>query len=231
MDGTGKLFSALLSYLDRDAVKIISLPGSGPQNYERLKEYVKTELPSGEFILVAESFSGPIAVSLANEGYKGLKALVLVATFLSPPNKLFLRLAQMMPIKVLMRLPLSAVFLRTFMLGRDVSNSEISIFRDVVDEVPDNILKQRLQAMCSLSMPRESSSISSVYIRPILDRLVPSRKILEISRCLKGLEEKTVNGPHFILQANPHECAVIINYMVQSFDKSLKNDARSTETF
>lgn len=231
MDGTGKLFSALLPYLDNETTQLLPLPSSGAQSYEKLKDYVKAELPNEDYVLVAESFSGPIAVLLAQERFRGLKALVLVATFISPPSKLLLSFAEILPIKLLIKLPFSSATLRAVMLGPNASNSDVSALKAVIDEVPANVLRWRLQAMRSLSLPSEGSSIPCVYIRPTSDRLVPPQKAVELHRCLDNLVEKAVKGPHFVLQANPRDCAAIINDVAASLDGSLQNDRHNARVF
>lgn len=225
MHGTRKLFSMLLPCLNSKDIKIVPLPSSGPQNYEQLKEFVKTQLPHEDYILVAESFSGPIAVLLAQERTRGLKALVFVATFVSPPNKLLLSLAEFLPIKMFMKLPFSSLVVRAIMLGPHASKNDVSALKEAIDEVPAKALRLRLRTMRSLSLPRERSSIPCVYIRPTSDRLIPSRKVAEMHEFFGSLLEREISGPHFVLQANPRECSTIINDVAQSFNKALKNDA------
>ncbi|MEZ5497538.1 MAG: hypothetical protein R3F25_12065 [Gammaproteobacteria bacterium] len=56
--------------------------------YEELTVYVTTQLPEEDYILVAESFSGPIAYQIAKKYSQNLKAAVFIATFLTSPNRL-----------------------------------------------------------------------------------------------------------------------------------------------
>ena len=58
LDGTGDMFAPILSLLTDFDTEVISLPQSGSQDYETLCEHVKLSLPSEDFILIAESFSG-----------------------------------------------------------------------------------------------------------------------------------------------------------------------------
>lgn len=220
MDGTGKLFAKLLPYLDESCTDIIPLPDHGSQTYEQLTAYVKSRLPEQDYILVAESFSGPIAVSLANESPTGLKGMVLVATFISPPNKMLLRLAEHLPIRTLLGLPLSSAVLRVFMLGSDARDVDIAAFKDIIRTIQPEVLKRRLQAIRSLSVAGKVSKIPAVSVRATVDRLVPADRTFEIRRCFDNLVEKTVAGPHFILQSRPSDCAAIINAMVDSCSAS-----------
>ena len=83
MDGTGSLFYPFTRCLPKHVeTKIISYSSQQPLSYRQLEEYVISQLPAtGEYILVAESFSGPIAIKIAGRANGGLKAVVLVASF------------------------------------------------------------------------------------------------------------------------------------------------------
>ena len=87
MDGTGRLFKPFVKLLpQRVGVRIINYPGHVYLNYEQLASRVRNELPAGEpFIIVAESYSGPIALTLAAQPVGGLLAVVLVSSFVSRP--------------------------------------------------------------------------------------------------------------------------------------------------
>ncbi|MGD2116027.1 MAG: alpha/beta hydrolase, partial [Acidobacteriota bacterium] len=91
LDGTGDLFR----WLEREApegfaVEPVSYPpdrGSGVLNYPAHLEVARRWLPAdGPFLLLGESFSGPVAVRLAAEAPPGLVGLILCATFVRPPS-------------------------------------------------------------------------------------------------------------------------------------------------
>lgn len=210
LDGTGQLFDALLPYLSNQSVRIIPLPNSGDQSYEFLTAYVKHELPKDDFILVAESFSGPIGAMLSCTNIENLKGVIFVATFLSPPRKLLLNIFQFLPIKQLSKIPMASIILRYFMLGGNASKDSVKMFQQVVDSVPAAVLRRRMASIIAFSMKTENILIPTVYIRAESDKLVPSAKSKEFERHFENIAIMDVAGPHFILQANPNECAEII---------------------
>jgi hypothetical protein len=65
MDGTGQLLRDFAKALHPDVdVVIVSYPGDAPFDYKQLETFVRERLPADSpFLLFAESFSGPIAVS------------------------------------------------------------------------------------------------------------------------------------------------------------------------
>ena len=92
LDGTGKLFAPLLEALPSSIkIQTVTYDLNKEQSYSELIKYVKSTLPQEEFVLLAESFSGPIAYQIALSQPKQLKALILVATFLENPRPLLLK--------------------------------------------------------------------------------------------------------------------------------------------
>ncbi len=149
---------------------------------------------------------------LARQKIQNLKAVIFVATFMSPPRRLLLKIIRRLPIKQFSKIPFAAIIYRHFMFGSHISEGIITQFQKVLTQLPSKILKQRILAIESLSPIGGSLEIPAVYIRPENDRLVPYSKCMEFTSLFKSISLKKINGPHFIIQANPEECAEVINY-------------------
>ena len=66
---------------------VVAYPVDSVIDYAGLTDHVRTLLPrESPFVLVAESFSGPIALRLASAPPHGLKGIVLVCTFAASPD-------------------------------------------------------------------------------------------------------------------------------------------------
>ena len=87
LDGSSRLSPPFLSALQAYGLttQAITLPAQGPQDHATLAQRLWSQLPSRPFILLAESFSGPLAVELATRHPTGLRGLVLAATFARRP--------------------------------------------------------------------------------------------------------------------------------------------------
>src|SRR5262245_10326170 len=87
MDGTGDLFAPLIAQLKGAPTPlVVSYPNAEPLGYSELTALARKALPRNQpYILLGESFSGPIAVQLAAERPHGLVGLVLCASFVSSP--------------------------------------------------------------------------------------------------------------------------------------------------
>lgn len=142
MDGTGELFELVLNELSEHECLVIPLPSSGKQDYCSLVEYVKSKLPEEECVLVAESFSGPIGAYLAKE--EKVKAIVFVATFLTPPSKFLLAMSQLLPIKFMSKLPGSGLVLQAMMFGHQASKELLNQFQNIIDQIDIKVLKEIL---------------------------------------------------------------------------------------
>jgi pimeloyl-[acyl-carrier protein] methyl ester esterase len=87
LEGSGILFEPLLKHFPRDWHSIVvRYPGDRILGYDELLPLVRAELPLGQrFLLVGESFSGPLAIRLAAEQPAGLCGVVLIASFATTP--------------------------------------------------------------------------------------------------------------------------------------------------
>src|SRR4051812_32511050 len=90
LDGTGLLFEPLLKiWNDAKPPIVISYPTNHFLDYSELEIYVRPQFPRREpYILVAESFGGPLAIRIAAHQPAFLKGLVLSATFVRQPRGL-----------------------------------------------------------------------------------------------------------------------------------------------
>lgn len=211
MDGTGDLFKPLLENMSsKIKAKIISFPTNEKLSYKKLIEYVRAKLPSNDdFMIVAESFSGPIAFSIAQNPPTNLKSVVFVCSFLKPPRK-FLILSKLIPLSFLFRLPIPELFIKRYFLGNKISDDVIHLFRKSISKVSKYVLSFRVREIADLEMTKRIVSIRCVYIQATNDKLVPPSNSKMFEKMISDFEVVKVPGPHFVLQANPGECVKTI---------------------
>src|SRR5437588_9478711 len=87
MDGVGFLFGPFLACLPGAcSVRVVRYPTDAELTYAQLEQHVSENLPGNEpSTLIAESFSGPIALRLTNNPTLNIRAVVLVCSFGSRP--------------------------------------------------------------------------------------------------------------------------------------------------
>jgi hypothetical protein len=106
------LFEPLLKEVPNDLqAKVISYPSDAILGDVALEQLVEAALPKNDpFIVVAESFSGPLAIRLASRPVTGLMGLVLTGTFVRRP----IPFPRAVVSKYIVRLVLSPLFVRHF---------------------------------------------------------------------------------------------------------------------
>ena len=87
LDGTGILFADFVKAIDPcvDCL-VLSYPKDQPMGYGDLDALVARSLPlSRPYVLLGESFAGPLALRIAARAPVGLVALILCVTFAKNP--------------------------------------------------------------------------------------------------------------------------------------------------
>lgn len=209
MDGSGSLFADFVSVVKAKTV-VVSYPPDSPMGYSEIEAFVRGSLPDGSpFILVGESFSGPVAIALASSGLVGLRAVVLVCTFAKYPGSEFLRLLGRFPVP-LWRLPIQLVSF--VLLGRFGSASWRARLLDAMRRVMPAVWRVRLRAVLEVDVTQRLSKISVplLYLRASEDRVVSSSASAVVLRHHPKAQVVALEGPHFLLQAKPQEAAAAI---------------------
>ena len=116
LDGTGLLFADFVrSCPAAFAVRVMEYPRDRFLGYRELLPLVRDRLPTrSEFVILGESFSGPLAVMLAAERPPGLRAVVLAATFVRRPRPLWVGV---LPWRLLLRLKSPGLLFRWLLAG------------------------------------------------------------------------------------------------------------------
>jgi hypothetical protein len=114
LDGTGRLFTRFLAAAPPGLrLTAVSLPEDA-STYDRLAGSIEGNLPDGEpLVLIAESFSGPLAVTIAER--RSISALVFCNSFVAPPRSRSLR---WLALPAFFMLPVPPLVMRRYMLGR-----------------------------------------------------------------------------------------------------------------
>ena len=215
VDGTGRLFEQLLQNYSGET-QVIPLPESGSQSHAVMAEYICKQLPDEDVILLAESYSGSIVPHLLNMPDCRIKAVVFTASFLSPPNKSLLALAQHAPIHWLSGLPCTSFVHKALFLGRSVPSSTLKEFVEVLHSVPESVLKQRLQELQNIEIPHIEYEVPAAYIQATQDKLVLPHKSQEMNAAFKNISYYRIEAPHFVLQAKPQESAQLIESAIKA---------------
>lgn len=207
LNGSSNLFAPLLDALRDVDCQPLALPDQGPQDYASLTDRLLAELGHAPFVLLGESFSGPLAFRLALRKPEGLRAVIFAATFLTRPSP-FLALFRHMPMPP--ALVTHAPILRALCLGRDVEDAVLRRVQEEIRGLDQALLRARLGSLAGLRAVQGRLAVPALQLWPQQDRLVAARAGGSLAAHCDDLRQVRLDGPHFILQARPHACAQAI---------------------
>jgi len=214
MDGTGILLRPFVDLLPNGIdVKVVSYPEDTYLTYEQLAERVLGLVPSSEpYVIIAESYSGPVACLIAAHPVGNLQAVVFVASFVSLPwGRIGRWIAKVLP-TALFRMRAPAWILRWLFMDADTPREMISEAQDVIARVRSEVLAQRLRDSLNADYAPILRDCTDrlVYLLPESDRLLGTRGHRGFLAAKPGIETVKIAGPHSILQCAPASCLAVL---------------------
>ena len=210
MDGTARLFQrfdAALRAQTAIATQAIAYPAT-PLDYAALEAFVRERLPRNRpFVVLAESFSGPLGAALRANPPPGMRALILCCSFVRNPRPLLAPLRHLLDLIPFGTLPGFA--LRQALLTPYATPPLQAELAAALAQVPPSVLRQRLRAVLETDASRSFArgSLPVLYLRARHDRLVPPANALQILHLEPGTQLVDIDAPHMLLQAAPAAAA------------------------
>lgn len=212
LDGTGKLFEPLLQILgDRWPHQVMRYPANPGWGYAELLTWVQEHIPNDQpLFILAESFSGPLAIELAARRPQQVRGLVLCCTFAANPRPGLNWAAGLLPWLPMVTWP-TGPMLRLLMgpYGTAVARRQMV---EVVSGLPTDLVRARLAAVMAADVrPVLPSLRQPVWVlQAEADALVPSAATQELSDGLPQAQRVRLAGPHALLQACPDAAAAVL---------------------
>lgn len=168
LDGTGLLFEPLISVLPPELDPlVVQYPRHSAGSITDHVDAATAALSAGKrWLLLAESFSGPVAARMITENRElDIAGVVFCASFLSPPRRSLLALARRAPLQAIFGMPLPDWVLRTFCLGAQADRSTIALARRALSCAGPQALAARLRMLSGLPAFRDCITVPALYIR------------------------------------------------------------------
>lgn len=217
MDGSGTLFKDFVEALGSDLqVAIVRYPPDEPLGYSELEDIAHAAIPEqGPIVILGESFSGPIAISLATTYPSRLKGLILCCSFVRNPHPsmhYFGVFVDHFPIFPILPVPLT-----DFLLGRFSTPRLRSTLTNAIEQVSIRAIRARLRAVIEVDVSAKLAliGIPLLYLRASDDRLVPRSASEAVSQIKPDTALVTVEAPHFLLQTAPAAAAQVVNAFIR----------------
>ena len=218
IDGTGRMFGPLIEQLpdwltplalDYPEQEALSYPDLTARLFDRLP----TETP---FIIIAESFAGPLALLLAQKRPPQLRALVLCATFVSNPRPWLSKLAPLVLHEWLLAQPPRKWMARLFVTGYDAPDEMLEQALAIHTRIPPRVTRQRLFAVLGVNVREvyKHCDMPVLHLYAQHDHLITAHPTREMQRLRPDVKSVGIDGPHFLLQTRPAQCCKEIESFV-----------------
>lgn len=241
-------FSALLPYMNNKKVTIVLLPGlngtdglflplidKAPDNfdllvlsypthqklsYDQLVTFVLKKLEGlcGKYVLIGESFSGPLSLFISDKKPDGLIGTILVASFITAPN---LKIGRFLPWTIGFTLTKPLYSLR-LMLSKSENSSFIKSISVELQKVSPKILADRIQSIFAVNakVQLENCSVPLMYFQGNKDFVVPKRNLDNMLAIKPDIKVVEFDTQHFLLQSAPIEAWQAISAFVAGLESN-----------
>jgi len=219
MDGTGILFADFVKALpEKFDARVVRYPNDSFLPYSDLMTFVQSAAPSSEaFVLVAESYSTPLAIQFAATHPPNLKGLILCAGFATSPIRGWRKLLASLIPPVVFRISLPKMAMSHFLVGPDAPESLHAPVRAAIGSVKPQVLTERLLQILEVDARSALSQVlvPILYIQGARDRLVNASSLAEIRAIRPQTKIVRIDGPHLIVQREPHQCAKAVAEFIE----------------
>ncbi|MFC1829613.1 alpha/beta fold hydrolase, partial [Thermodesulfobacteriota bacterium] len=151
LDGTGDLFDPLIECLPEQIKPVVvSYPKDKSCGYRDLKAIVTNALPRNtDYVILGESFSGPLAIMVAAERPAGLQGVILCASFLKNPFRRVPSWMSRLSVSPIYRLWPVTIQLRAI-LGRRKEKELADMALKAVRSVEPAVVSERVKSILSV---------------------------------------------------------------------------------
>jgi pimeloyl-[acyl-carrier protein] methyl ester esterase len=219
LDGTGLSFEPLLPLIGADTkVTVIRYPADKFYSFAQTVECAALQITADPPVIIAESFSGPVAVQMVGSGRIKASYLVLCATFAKSPHPLVWRIARFLRLPLLLRADMPNLFFRFILGDEEIGSALEPLWKKVHADVNPTVLGHRLDIINKTDVTcwLPKISIPCLYLQATNDRLVPASCLADFQHGLSNLTVKRLKAPHFILQASPQACLEAIEQFIDA---------------
>jgi pimeloyl-[acyl-carrier protein] methyl ester esterase len=217
MDGTGELLSDFVAELAPEiTAETVIYPADRALGYDALSRIAEDALPEhGKCLLLAESFSGPVALRLAQARPDRLLGVVLAASFAKAPRTPWLPIASASLGRIASHLPARQIpraLLAFFMMGRWATRGYRNRLDKALHAVDPQVIRRRIldaTRVDALALLRDLS-VPLLYLRATHDRMISDASWKTVKATLPRTALAEIEGPHCLFLTRPDVCAQAI---------------------
>jgi pimeloyl-[acyl-carrier protein] methyl ester esterase len=226
LDGTGDLFVDFIAALPKSlTATTVAYPSDRFLSYSDLHPFVSAAVPQSErFVLVAESFSTPLAVWYAATKPQNLVAVIICAGFVRSPIRRWSGTVRALSKLWFFRVRPPRNIVEYFLLGRNAPPDLHQKLRRALHRVSPNVLSGRVQEAldCDARDDLGRTTVPLLYLEATFDRLLSPSCKEDFSHLKPDILFKSIPAPHLLLQREPLKAATVM----MAFISSLPPDKR-----
>jgi len=200
LDGTAQLSQRFLAAAPAHLKPTLLVLPTEPLTYLQLSDWLTQRISKAKApILIAESFSGPLAVLIAQRQL--VRALVFCNSFVVAPRSSSLR---WLVLRAAFSFPLPHLLVRHYLVGHNADERLVRQVATTVASVPASVLASRVRLALTVdeTMSFAGCNAPALYLRGSDDRLVTDASWRRMA-ALRPLTVVEVPGPHMLLQTDP----------------------------
>ncbi len=218
LDGSGVLFRPLLERLPSDLIpQVITYPATEPLGYGELLPRIIAALPvSGPFVILGESFSGPLALMIAAQRPAELKGVILCGTFVRNPLGPHWGWLRHLVSPLLFRWHSHLAEARALLGGYSTPQLR-QLLREALSQVSPRVVARRIREVLQVDVREElrQCPVPLLDLRGTHDTVVRSQNAREVRTLRPDAQLADFEAPHLILQTQPTDAAKVIAEFVR----------------
>lgn len=208
-EGNGKLFAPIIPWLEPHfRLEVVKYPDLN--SFDDYLECAQNQLPAEPgYSLLAESFSGPVAIALLAQRPAQIGPSVLCSTFARSPLATLTKVANHVPQQMFSIGTLSEFCLDAqASYDEDVSETQ-PLPLNITEQLDGVVLRHRIAVMSRIDvsalLPQIEASMLLLHGRR--DRIVSELEARLIEKNLPAVRRVDLDAPHLLLQIRPQQCA------------------------
>lgn len=209
LDGTDVFFRPLLAALPRWIIPmVVQFPTAGANEYSGLLRLVRNALAeTSACYVLGWSFSGPLALMLAEAEPAKVRGVILVSTFVRPPRPIYARMkwAAVTPTVWMLRFGKRI----PVWLSRSASDRLRRDKTETWKRVKASMVAARIRSLLQVDArkPLKNCPVPVLCLAGSDDGIVPHSNVEEIAYAQPSVQVRMIEGQHFALYTNPAAAA------------------------
>lgn len=208
LDGTGKLFAPLIPWLEAHFdLLVVTYPDLN--SFQEYIDCAQNQLPAEPgFSLLAESFSGPVAMALMAHRPAQIGPSILCATFARSPLASLTAMSNHVPEQMFSIGALSEFCMDVYEVDDEDYSETQPLPLNVTEQIDGSVLKHRISVLSRIDVSALLPQIEApvLCLHGLRDRIVSDQDAQMIEDFLPGARRVNIDAPHLLLQTRPEEC-------------------------